>query len=157
MTIILALHYAPFVILLFGNALRRFDSQLEDSARILGAGRLTVMRQIILPLMRPALFSAMVLIFAKCLGEFGVPYVLGLPVAFDTLATSLYQNIASRQTRRRGGAGRRDHADRRHHAHDRRLADARGAPLRDHRLQGLDGPAEPARPLALAGDRSSPR
>ena len=33
--IILALHYAPFVILLFGNALRRFDSQLEDSARIL--------------------------------------------------------------------------------------------------------------------------
>ena len=97
-TIILALHYAPFVILLFGNALRRFDSQLEDLARILGAGRLTVMRQIILPLMRPALMSAMVLIFAKCLGEFGVPYVLGLPVAFDTLATSLYQNIASRQS-----------------------------------------------------------
>ena len=97
-TIILALHYAPFVILLFGNALRRFDSQLEDSARILGGGRLTVLRQVILPLMRPALMSAMVLIFAKCLGEFGVPYVLGLPVAFDTLATSLYQNIASRQS-----------------------------------------------------------
>ncbi|MCY4140512.1 MAG: ABC transporter permease subunit, partial [Rhodobacteraceae bacterium] len=36
-TIILALHYAPFVILLFGNALRNFDSQLEESARILGA------------------------------------------------------------------------------------------------------------------------
>jgi len=97
-TIILALHYAPFIILLFGNALRRFDSQLEDSARILGAGRLTVIRQIVLPLMRPALMSAMVLIFAKCLGEFGVPYVLGLPVDFDTLATSLYQNIASRQS-----------------------------------------------------------
>ena len=97
-TIILALHYSPFIILLFGNALRRFDSQLEDSARILGAGRLTVVRQIILPLMRPALMSAMVLIFAKCLGEFGVPYVLGLPVNFDTLSTSLYQNIASRQS-----------------------------------------------------------
>ena len=97
-TIILALHYTPFVILLFGSALRRFDSQLEDSARILGASGRTVAMQVILPLMRPALMSAVVLIFAKCLGEFGVPYVLGLPVKFDVLATSLYRSIGSRQT-----------------------------------------------------------
>lgn len=97
-TIILALHYTPFVILLFGSALRRFDSQLEDSARILGASGRTVAMQVILPLMRPALMSAMVLIFAKCLGEFGVAYVLGLPVKFDVLATSLYRSIGSRQT-----------------------------------------------------------
>lgn len=97
-TIILALHYTPFVILLFGSALRRFDSQLEDSARILGAHRYQVAIQIILPLMRPALMSSMVLIFAKCLGEFGVPYVLGLPVKFEVLSTSLFRSIASRQT-----------------------------------------------------------
>jgi iron(III) transport system permease protein len=97
-TIILALHYTPFVILLFGNALRRFDSQLEDSARILGAGPRTVGWQIILPLMLPSLVSATVLIFAKCLGEFGVSYVLGLPVNYDVLATSLYRSITSRQT-----------------------------------------------------------
>lgn len=97
-TIILALHYTPFIILLFGTALRRFDSQLEDSARILGARPHQVALQIILPLMRPALLSAVVLIFAKCLGEFGVAYVLGLPVKFDVLATSLFRNIASRQT-----------------------------------------------------------
>ncbi len=97
-TIILALHYTPFVILLFGSALRRFDSQLEDSARILGAHRCQVALQVILPLMRPALLSSMVLIFAKCLGEFGVPYVLGLPVKFEVLSTSLFRSIASRQT-----------------------------------------------------------
>lgn len=97
-TVILALHYTPFVILLFGSALRRFDSQLEDSARILGASNATVAWQVILPLMRPALMSAVVLIFAKCLGEFGVPYVLGLPVKFDVLATSLYRSIGSRQS-----------------------------------------------------------
>lgn len=97
-TVILALHYTPFIILLFGTALRRFDSQLEDSARILGAKPYQVARQVILPLMLPSLASAMVLIFAKCLGEFGVAYVLGLPVKFDVLATSLYRNIASRQT-----------------------------------------------------------
>ncbi|WP_323013097.1 iron ABC transporter permease [Devosia sp.] len=97
-TIILALHYTPFVILLFGSALRRFDSQLEDSARILGAPGRVVAWQVIMPLMRPALMSAVVLIFAKCLGEFGVPYVLGLPVKFDVLATSLYRSLSSRQT-----------------------------------------------------------
>lgn len=96
--IVLALHYTPFVILLFGNALRRFDSQLEDSARVLGARRLTVTLRVILPLMRPALISAIILIFAKCLGEFGVAYVLGMPVQYEVLSTSLYRSISSRQT-----------------------------------------------------------
>ena len=96
--VILALHYAPFVILLFGNALRSFDSQLEESARILGAKSGTVAWQIIFPLMLPALLSATILIFAKCLGEFGVNYILGLPVDYNVLATSLYRSISSRQS-----------------------------------------------------------
>ena len=96
--VILALHYAPFVILLFGNALRSFDSQLEESARILGAKSGTVAWQIIFPLMLPALLSATILIFAKCLGEFGVNYLLGLPVDYNVLATSLYRSISSRQS-----------------------------------------------------------
>ena len=49
--LILTLNYIPFVILLFGNALRRFDAQLEDSARILGANSLTLVWRILLPLM----------------------------------------------------------------------------------------------------------
>ncbi len=97
-TIILALHYTPFVILLFGNALRSFDSQLEESARILGAKPGTVAMQIIFPLMLPALLSATILIFAKCIGEFGVNYILGLPVDYNVLATSLYRSISSRQS-----------------------------------------------------------
>lgn len=96
-TLVLALHYAPFVILLFGNALRRLDSQMEDSARMLGAGKVTIARRIILPLMTPSLLSAMTLIFAKCLGDFGVAYVLGVPVKFDVLATSLFRSVTARQ------------------------------------------------------------
>lgn len=97
-TIVLALHYTPFVILLFGNALRRLDSQLEDSARILGARRSVVTRKIVLPLMLPSLLSATTLIFAKCLGDFGVTYILGLPVNYDVLATSLFRTITARQS-----------------------------------------------------------
>lgn len=95
--VILALHYAPFVILLFGNALKQFDTQLEDSARSLGASPLDVARKIILPLMLPSLISAATLIFAKCLGDFGVAYVLGVPVGFDVLATSLFRAISTSQ------------------------------------------------------------
>src|SRR5690606_19896621 len=97
-TLILALHYTPFVILLFGNALRQFDSQLEDSARIMGASQATVARRIILPLMLPSLVSACTLIFAKALGDFGVAYVLGVPVNYNVLATSLFRVISTGQS-----------------------------------------------------------
>lgn len=96
-TMILALHYTPFVILLFGNALRQFDSQLEDSARIMGASKFQVASRIVLPLMLPSLVSACTLIFAKCLGDFGVAYILGVPVGYNVLATSLFRAIATSQ------------------------------------------------------------
>jgi iron(III) transport system permease protein len=96
--LILALNYIPFVILLFGNALRTFDVQLEESARILGASTLTVTLRILLPLMLPSLLSATILIFAKVLGEFGVSYLLGLPVNYTLLSTSLFRSIELRQT-----------------------------------------------------------
>ena len=92
-TIILALHYVPFVILLVGNALRQFDSQFEYSARTLGANPRTVALKIILPLLRPSIISVSTLVFGKCLGDVGVTYILGVPVTVDLLATSLLRAI----------------------------------------------------------------
>ncbi len=97
-TIILALHYVPFVILLVGNALRQFDSQLEDSARTLGAGSRIVALKIIFPLLRPSIISASTLVFARCLGDVGVTYILGVPVKIDLLSTSLLRTISTGQT-----------------------------------------------------------
>ena len=97
-TIILALHYVPFVILLVGNALRQFDSQLEDSARTLGATPRVVALKIIIPLLRPSIISASTLVFAKCLGDVGVTYILGVPVKVDLLATSLLRAISTGQS-----------------------------------------------------------
>ncbi|OLF10494.1 ABC transporter permease [Actinophytocola xinjiangensis] len=95
--ICLGLHYFPFVLLLFGNALRRLDAQLEDSARILGASRGTVLRRITLPLMLPSLSSSTLLVFGRILGTFGTPYILGLPVDFNLLSTSLFSAVRSGQ------------------------------------------------------------
>lgn len=95
--IILIIHFTPLVILIVGNALKRFDSHLEDCARVLGAPRTLITFKIILPLIRPALLSAALLIFADCIGEFAIPYILGLPVHFNTLSTQLYRALDSRQ------------------------------------------------------------
>ena len=95
--LILGLHYMPFVILLLGGALRNLDAQLEEQARVLGARRGQAALRIAIPLMRPALISASILVFAECIGDFGVPYVLGLPVNYDVLSTSLYRAVNSRQ------------------------------------------------------------
>ncbi|MBB4952029.1 iron(III) transport system permease protein [Agrobacterium vitis] len=94
---ILVLHYTPLVILIVGNALRRMDVQMEECARILGAPPRKIALSIILPLVRPALLSAALLIFADCIGEFAVPYILGLPINYDTLSTGLYRSLSSRQ------------------------------------------------------------
>ena len=94
----LGLHYYPFVFLLVGNALRRIDSQLEDSAAILGAGRGTILRRITGPLMMPALSSAVLLVVGRVLGTFGTPYILGLPADYRVLSTGLYQSIRERST-----------------------------------------------------------
>jgi len=96
--VIMVLHYAPLVILIVGNALKRMDSQMEECARVLGASRSVIAWKIIIPLVRPALLSAALLIFADCIGEFALPYILGLPVHFDTLSTGLYRAIGTRQS-----------------------------------------------------------
>ena len=94
---IMVLHYAPLVILIVGNALKRMDSQMEECARVLGASRGVIAFKIIIPLVRPALLSSALLIFADCIGEFALPYILGLPVHFDTLSTGLYRAISTWQ------------------------------------------------------------
>jgi iron(III) transport system permease protein len=97
--ICLAFHYYPLVFLLFGSALRSLDSQLEESARILNASRLAILRKITMPLMMPAIMSAVLLTFSRAVGTFGTPYILGSPIRFDILSTSLYGSI------RTGSAG----------------------------------------------------
>lgn len=95
--LIFAVHFSPFVIMLIGNALKSFDTTLEESSRLLGASRLATTFSIVIPILRPALISAVTLMLAKILGEFGVAYILGLPVNMNVLATSLYRNVYSDQ------------------------------------------------------------
>lgn len=94
---IFTIHFVPYVILLVTGAIKNLPDEYDEAAQLLGAGRWTRIRRIVLPLLKPALLSAATLIFAKAIGEFGVAYVLGSPVGFEVLATTMYQSIRTQQ------------------------------------------------------------
>lgn len=94
--ITLSLHYYAFAFLMVSGALQSFDARLEESGAILGASRWYVLRRITLPLVLPAILSALILTFSRALGSFGTPAFLGNPVRYYVLSTTLYNNIQSR-------------------------------------------------------------
>lgn len=69
--------YLPYVILTSYLALQAIDDNLIDAARSMGAGKLTILRRIILPLSLPGLLAGAVLIFVPVVGSFMEPRILG--------------------------------------------------------------------------------
>ena len=61
----------PFFVITLESGLRSMNTRLEDAARSLGAGRLTVFRCVTLPLIFPSLVAGAVLTWSRALGEFG--------------------------------------------------------------------------------------
>lgn len=62
----------------------------DDSARAAGAPVMTTLRAIHLPLLRPALLGAVIVVFVDCLKELPATLLLR-PLNVETLATSIYQ------------------------------------------------------------------
>ena len=71
--IVLALCFEtlPFVIRTTQPVLLELDTEMEEAARSLGAGQVTVFRKIVLPNLLPGILSGSVLAFARALGEIG--------------------------------------------------------------------------------------
>ncbi len=58
-------------------ALAKLDASLVEAAQALGAGRWETLSRVTLPLLRPALAGAALLVFMTALGSFSAPYVFG--------------------------------------------------------------------------------
>jgi len=91
--IVMTIHYFPFAFLLVSGALATLDTQLVESAELLGASRWMILRRIIFPLVTPALLAAFILIFGKTIGTFALPFLLGAPVQYHTLPTILFSSL----------------------------------------------------------------
>jgi sulfate transport system permease protein len=61
----------PFVVRSVQPVLIELDREVEEAAASLGASNSTTFRRIVLPALRPAIFSGAALAFARAIGEFG--------------------------------------------------------------------------------------
>lgn len=87
--LVLGLHYAPFAYILIGGILRNMDANLEEAATILKTNRLRIIRKITLPIVRPAMLSTFLLVFASSMSAYSVPVFLGSPVRYYVLSTKM--------------------------------------------------------------------
>ena len=83
----------PFVFIQVAGALERMDPTLEESARISGAGLLTITRKITLPLMTPSIAAGALLVALYSLAHFGVPAILGTERGIYNIPTKIYEQI----------------------------------------------------------------
>ena len=90
MVLVTVPHTFPFVYLLSHAALGSIDASLEESAEILGAGKVRTALGITLPLVAPAIIAGTLIGFVNAIALFGSQAIIGLPASIFTLPTRIY-------------------------------------------------------------------
>lgn len=96
--ICLSLHYYVYAYLTISSSLANVDSQLEEAAAMAGLPRYKQLFLVTMPLLLPAIGSAVVMTFIRVVGSFGTPALLGMPVRYYVLPTQIYAAIGMRNT-----------------------------------------------------------
>lgn len=73
-----------------GGFWERLQASLTEAARMLGASSWTALRQVALPLLRPALYASGLLVFIFCFSSFGIILILGGP-RYSTIEVEIYR------------------------------------------------------------------
>jgi iron(III) transport system permease protein len=89
----LAVTTVPILVILFAPMLRQLDASFEEAADMAGAGTLATLRRVTIPLLLPALVTAVVLALIRSLEAFEVERILGVPVNIDVYATRIYDFV----------------------------------------------------------------
>jgi len=89
------LFLTPYVYLLVAAGFRNSDSAVEEAARVSGAGPWRLLRTVILPLQRPALLAALLLVVIMAAGDFIIPSTIGLKSRIYLLSSLIWQNTSS--------------------------------------------------------------
>jgi len=87
----------PFAVQPLVRGLAAVPRELREAAWLCGLGPLRVFLRVELPLLRPSLLTAAVLVFAHTLGEFGVVLMVGgaIPGKTRTASVAVYDAIQS--------------------------------------------------------------
>jgi len=92
--LLLGVHYAPLVFLTLRAGLRRLPRDFVEAALATGASPLRVVSTVIVPIMMPSLVAGLMLTMVSCVGNFGIPALLGIPGGYTVLTTLIYQRLA---------------------------------------------------------------
>lgn len=87
---VLSLYMTPYAYIFIVSSLRSMDPALEEAANLSGLGIVRTATRVTLPLARPAILSATLLIFISVAGQFGVPILLGAPGGFFVITTRIF-------------------------------------------------------------------
>ncbi|MGH7847191.1 MAG: ABC transporter permease [Candidatus Binatia bacterium] len=88
----------PLAFLLMASAFRSMDPSLEEAASVAGSGPLEVLRRVTLPMMKPALLSALVLLLVRGVESFETPALIGLRANIFVYTTEIWLNSARAPT-----------------------------------------------------------
>src|SRR5271165_407518 len=91
----LASHYFPLAYLALGPALRVLDTRMEEAGLMSGASHAQVLGRVTLPLLRPAILSALLLMFVMGMASYEVPRLIGRPARIDVFTTEIQGAIIS--------------------------------------------------------------
>lgn len=76
-SIVLIYNYLPFMVLGLWLGFESLDDRLLEAAADLGAGRVDVIRRVILPLTAPGLVTGALMVFALVVGDYLAPQLIG--------------------------------------------------------------------------------
>src|SRR5437016_452346 len=88
---VMALFEGTVAFVMIGAAMKAMDPSLEESSRVLGAGKWRTMLKITLPLVTPGVLGAAVFVFAEMLGSFAAALVLGVPGRYFVVTTVIWE------------------------------------------------------------------
>jgi iron(III) transport system permease protein len=95
MTWALSSHYFPLAYLALGPALRVLDVRMEEAALMSGGNYPQVFTRVTVPLLRPAILSALLLLFVMGMASYEVPRLIGRPARIDVFTTDIQGAIIS--------------------------------------------------------------
>ncbi|WP_411705248.1 ABC transporter permease [Edaphovirga cremea] len=89
------LAFTPMAFMILDGAIKTIHPSLEEASYTLRANRYQTFRRVFLPLLKPALANAFLIVIVQSLADFSNPLVLG--GNFDVLATQIYFYITGAQ------------------------------------------------------------
>jgi len=96
--------WSPLAFLLVGATLRNANPELEEAARVHGAGVWDTIRRVTMRLSLPSIMALSMLVFIRAIEAFEVPALVGLPGRISGVTTDISSDMVAKAPPDMGGA-----------------------------------------------------